>query len=96
MNVNVILFGDLSRFKPEEWSGRRGSIDVPEGATIDQLADRLGIGEEPSVVMLNDEQHHRGAELHEGDTVTFLPPIAGGGARPRAVRARGEVIPRRA
>ena len=30
------------------------------------------------VVRLNDEQHHRGAELHEGDTVTFLPPIAGG------------------
>ena len=45
--------------------------------------------------MLNDEQHHRGAELHEGDTVTFLPPIAGGGpgearpARPARPAASG-------
>ena len=93
MNVNVILFGDLSRFKPKEWTGRRGAIEVPPGATIDQLAERLGIAEEPCVVMLNDEQHHRAAELHEGDTVTFLPPIAGGAGPPRRrsrrSRARG-------
>ena len=83
MNVNVILFGDLNRFKPKEWTGRRGPIELPPGATIDQLAERLGIAEEPCVVMLNDEQHHRAAELHEGDTVTFLPPIAGGTGPPR-------------
>ena len=78
MKVTVVLFGDLNRFKPKEWPGRRGTVELPEGATIDTLAERLGIGEVPSVVMLNDEQHHRGAELHEGDLVTFLPPIAGG------------------
>ena len=88
MNVNVILFGDLIRFKPKEWTGRRGPIEVPPGATIDQLAERLGIAEEPCVVMLNDEQHHRGAELHEGDTVTFLPPIAGGAGLPRGRSGR--------
>ena len=78
MKVTVVLFGDLARFKPEGWAGRRGAVEVDEGATIDSLAERLGIGEEPCVVMLNEEQHHRGAELHDGDVVTFLPPIAGG------------------
>ncbi|HEX2515329.1 MAG TPA: MoaD/ThiS family protein [Chloroflexota bacterium] len=78
MKVTAVFFGDFARFKPADWTGRRGPVEVPEGATIDVLAERLGIGDEPCVVMLNDEQHHRGAELHEGDTVTFLPPIAGG------------------
>jgi sulfur carrier protein ThiS len=82
MKVNVVFFGDFARFKPAEWTGRRGAVEVPEGATVDVLAERLGIGEEPFVVMLNEEQHHRGAQLHEGDTVTFLPPLAGGAGRP--------------
>ena len=84
MKVNVVFFGGFARFKPAGWTGKRGVVDVPEGATIDRLASQLGIGEEPCVVMLNDEQHHRGAELHEGDTVTFLPPIAGGAGDPLA------------
>ncbi len=78
MRVSVVFFGDLARLKPPGWKGKRGTVELPEGSTIGDLADRLGIGEEPCVIMLNDAQHHRGAELHEGDTVTFLPPIAGG------------------
>ena len=66
---------------------------MPDGATIDQLAERLGIAEEPCVVMLNDEQHHRGAELHEGDTVTFLPPIAGGAGPPGGAPRRRQRTP---
>ncbi|HEU5316746.1 MAG TPA: MoaD/ThiS family protein [Chloroflexota bacterium] len=78
MKVNVVFFGDFVRFKPADWQGKRGTVEVPDGATIDALATKLGIGDEPCVVMLNEEAHHRGAELKEGDTVTFLPPIAGG------------------
>ncbi|MGI8423000.1 MAG: MoaD/ThiS family protein [Chloroflexota bacterium] len=78
MKVTVVFFGDFVKFKPADWKGKRGRIEVPEGATIDVLAQSLGIGDEPCVVMLNDEAHHRGAELKEGDTITFLPPIAGG------------------
>jgi molybdopterin converting factor small subunit len=78
MRVTVVFFGDFAQFKPADWPGKRGVVEVPDGATIDTLANRLGIGDEPCVVMLNEEQHHRGAELHDGDTVTFLPPIAGG------------------
>lgn len=83
MKVTVVFFGDFARFKPATWPGKRGRVEVPEGATIDTLAEQLGIGDEPCVVMLNDEAHHRGAALNAGDTITFLPPIAGGGPRPR-------------
>jgi sulfur carrier protein ThiS len=82
VKVTVVFFGDFARFRPAGWKGKRGTVEVPEGATIDSLAAQLGIGEEPCVVMLNDEAHHRGAVLHDGDTVTFLPPIAGGRASP--------------
>lgn len=78
MNVTAVFFGDFAKFKPSHWPRKRGTVEVPEGTTIDGLATQLGIGDEPCVVMLNEEQHHRAAELHEGDTVTFLPPIAGG------------------
>lgn len=81
MNIQVVFFGDFARYKPAEWRGKRGVVELPEGATIDALANQLGIGDEPCVVMLNEAQHHRGGELHEGDTVTFLPPIAGGAPR---------------
>jgi sulfur carrier protein ThiS len=81
MKVTVVFFGDFTRFKPAEWKGKRGTVEVPEGATIDTLSEQLGIGEEPCVIMLNEEANHRGAALSEGDTVTFLPPIAGGAAR---------------
>ena len=78
MKVTVVFFGDFARFKPAGWQTKRGSVELPKSATIDTLAQELGIGDEPAVVMLNDAQHHRGAELSDGDTVTFLPPIAGG------------------
>ncbi|MBI3973125.1 MAG: MoaD/ThiS family protein [Chloroflexi bacterium] len=82
MKVTVVYFGDFARFKPADWPGKRGTIELPEGATVDTLAEQLGIGDEPFVVMLDEAQHHRGAELHDGDTVTFLPPIAGGSSSP--------------
>ena len=80
MKVQVVFFGDFARFKPAGWPRKRGEVDVPEGSTIEDLMAQLGIGDEPCVIMLNDEAHHVGAELHDGDTVTFLPPIAGGSA----------------
>ena len=86
MTVTVVFFGDFAQFKPADWTGKRGKVEVPDGATIDTLAATLGIGDEPCVVMLNEEQHHRGAELHDGDTVTFLPPIAGGSCEGAGVR----------
>ena len=90
MKVTVIFFGDFARFKPAAWQGKRGTVEVPEGATVDTLARQLGIADEPCVVMLNEAQHHRGAELHDGDVVTFLPPIAGGhGPRTPGAQAPG-------
>ncbi len=45
MKVNVIFFGDFARFKPAEWERRRGTVEIPEGATIDSLAEQLGVGD---------------------------------------------------
>lgn len=78
MKIKVKLFGPLRKRLPADTKGRVAEIDLPEQATIDDLAIYLGIEEEPAVVSLNDQESHRGRKLQEGDVVAFFPPLAGG------------------
>lgn len=73
------MFGALVQYLPPGAKGKRAQVDLPEGATVDGLADRLGMSEVPAVILINDEQHHRQSKLNEADVVTFLPSLAGGG-----------------
>lgn len=76
MRVTVKLFGPLRQRLPV--GSRNAVFDVADGTTVDDLAVRLGIEEEPAVVCINDQETHRSRRLHEGDVVTFFPPLAGG------------------
>lgn len=78
MKVKVKLFGPLRKRLPAGTKGRVAEIDMPEDATIDDLAVHLGIEEEPAVVSLNDQEAHRGRKMKTGDVVAFFPPLAGG------------------
>lgn len=76
MRVTVKLFGPLRQRLPV--GSRNAALEVADGTTVDDLAVRLGIEEEPAVVCVNDQETHRSRRLHEGDVVTFFPPLAGG------------------
>ena len=80
-SVNVRLFAGL-----HDLIGKRAiTMELPDGATIGQLRDRLG-EEYPIVqpflttlVCAVDEEYVPSEHvLHEGEQVALIPPISGG------------------
>jgi molybdopterin converting factor small subunit len=53
--------------------------ELEDGATVYSLIRRLNVPEEmASVIVINDRSGHWDDELHEGDKVILIPPLAGG------------------
>lgn len=82
MTVTVRLFADLVAYMPPEAVGKRAKVEVPDGATVLTLIDRLGIPFEISEgiigIAINDEVSHHEALLKHGDVVSLFPALAGG------------------
>ncbi len=78
MRVKVKLFGPLREKLPPEKRQIPIEVEVPEGATVQDVANLLGIGNVGAVILVNDQESHRGKQLNEGDVVSFFPPLAGG------------------
>lgn len=78
MKLEVRLFASLTKFLPSGAKGKSAIVELEESVTVDTLAEKLGFGDIACVVMVNDQQAHRGSTLNEGDVVSFFPPIAGG------------------
>ncbi len=78
INIEVRLFAYLRRYLPLHADGRRVRLatTVPD---VRAVAAELGI---PSsvvgVIMLNGRHADPDARLHDGDVLSFFPPIAGG------------------
>jgi molybdopterin converting factor small subunit len=82
VTVQVRLFGEFREYLPEGATGGRASIELPEGATVFSLVDRLGLPYEAEegviAVAVNDEVTDLKAPLADGDVVSMFPPLAGG------------------
>ncbi len=78
MRVKVKLFGPLREKLPPEKQQIPIEVEVPEGATVQDVANLLGIGNVGAVILVNDQETHRGKQLSDGDVVSFFPPLAGG------------------
>lgn len=78
MQVTIKLYGTLSEHLPPGSKGRKATVELAEGSTVDDLAEALGFGNVACVFMRGSEQIHRGYRLEDGDTVSAFPPIAGG------------------
>ena len=81
MRLNVRFFASHQ----EAMGSERLTMEMPEGATVGQLLDRLvrdhpGLRqlEEHTMVAVNHEQAERDQKLHDGDEVAFYPPVSGG------------------
>ena len=85
MQIHVIPFGVL-----KEWlNGAATTFELPEGATVGELVERLGRGlpaREPALalrgiaVSVNAEYASAAQVLRDGDEVGLLPPVSGGTA----------------
>jgi len=79
MKVDVVLFAHLASFQPD-WRGGRYSrtLDLPEGTTIAEVVEMIGLPDEPRVIFVNSKHAEESAELHDGDRLAIFPPVAGG------------------
>jgi molybdopterin converting factor small subunit len=74
MRVRVSLYSALriDRFAEDE-------VELPEGATVIDLADRLQIAlQDIGIVMVNARSGTFQQTLQPGDRITLIPPIGGG------------------
>jgi MoaE-MoaD fusion protein len=79
MQVRVLFFGVLK----DLLSSNGEAVMLPEGATVEDLMERLRDGRTHPVwgalaVAVNREYAARSVVLREGDEVALLPPVSGG------------------
>lgn len=79
MQVEVRVFATLRRYLPELGISEPKVLEVPEGTTLDEIRESLGLpAEEVKVIMVNHLQAAPGDLANDGDRITFIPAVAGG------------------
>ena len=78
MQVTVRLFAQLR----ERAGANEVSIELPEGARVEDAIGRLGslVGELPVVMAVNREYADADTALSPGDELALIPPVSGGSA----------------
>lgn len=79
MRVEVRLFATLAAFLPPDGRDGAAELEVPDGSTILDVADRLGIPPDLArVVLVNGRDAEAELVLAPRDVVTIFPPLVGG------------------
>jgi molybdopterin converting factor small subunit len=79
ISIEVALFATLRKYRPGGGASSAFWLDVPDGTTIDQLLELLGIpATEAKQTFVN--RHHQEGEyvLQDRERAAIFPPIAGG------------------
>jgi len=75
----VRLFANLADYLPATGRGGAATVDLPAGATVDELVKALAIPEDlPRLLLVNGHDAGSGHPLKGGDVVSIFPPLAGG------------------
>ncbi len=78
MHVYVRLYSRFRRHLPTEARGE-ATVELPDGATVDELLDRLGIVKPVKLITVNGQHEtDRGRLPGEGDSVRLFPIVVGG------------------
>jgi sulfur-carrier protein len=79
MRIQLKLYGTLRRLSPGGKAGAPLELDLPDGATIQELIDLLEIpDEETKVSFVNNLVRDKDYRLEDGDKVGIFPPVGGG------------------
>jgi sulfur carrier protein ThiS len=80
MQINVNIYSYLRYYLPgQEKLFREKKWDMPEGATVSHVLEKLKLPKEVRImVLLNNNSVDQKAALHEGDVVHILPMMMGG------------------
>jgi molybdopterin converting factor small subunit len=87
MRVTVELQAYLQQYSP---NGKDVfEIDLPEGATVQTLINKLEVPDElANVIIVGNTNAGYDHPLAEGDRVTLIPPLAGGATGPPSALRR--------
>jgi molybdopterin converting factor small subunit len=77
MRIEVELIAFIQKYAPD---GKNVfDMDLPEGATVTTVVEKLGIPKtEPRLTLINGAHTTDDNELHDGDTLVLLTPVEGG------------------
>lgn len=79
MKVALHLTATLRTYLPAGTVGDNVVLDVPEGATVDQVVHSLRIPRElERLTVVNGRDAVPDQTLSEGDVLSVFPPLAGG------------------
>jgi molybdopterin converting factor small subunit len=79
VTVEVSLFATLGAYLPPSAVGDSVILDVPEGATVGQVLELLGIPEDLDCLrVVNGHDAPLEQPLQSGDVLSMFPPLAGG------------------
>ena len=79
MRVQVRLYASLRAYLPPPAPGAPTVVDVPDGATVGDLLQKLFIPhDEVKVVFVNGRTRPPEWVLQDGDEVGVFPPVGGG------------------
>jgi sulfur carrier protein ThiS len=76
VTITIILHGNLRRFLPD--GAMRATVQLPDGATIENLLERLGLTHDTWLVARNQVAAARDQVLDPGDIVDCFEPVAAG------------------
>ncbi|MBI3326050.1 MAG: MoaD/ThiS family protein [Nitrospinae bacterium] len=79
MKITVKLFATFREYLPKDAINAAFGTELEEERTVQELIKTLNLPEEiPKIVLVNGRQTEEDLALHEGDTVSIFPPLAGG------------------
>jgi molybdopterin converting factor small subunit len=79
VRVEVHLTATLRAYLPAGTAGDHVVLDVPSGATVDQVVHSLRIPSElERLTVVNGRDAAPDQPLSEGDVLSLFPPLAGG------------------
>ncbi len=83
MRITVKLFATLSRYLPAGTERNVAEIDVPDGATVADVIEWLGLPEEEVHMTLLDgrfvaPEERASTPIAPGQALAIWPPVAGG------------------
>jgi molybdopterin synthase sulfur carrier subunit len=79
MKIDFRLFASLSRYLPEQRTGNLCTMEIPDGTTIGELLQRLGVpADVRKIIIVNGVHAGESQSLKEGDRIGVFPPVAGG------------------
>jgi len=83
MKVMVKASGLMAGYLPDSDRDDGVELQLPDGTTVGGLTDRIGLpGDKTCLVVVNDVavplKRRTGHVLHDGDSISIVPPLKGG------------------